>query len=452
MPAGVPDPGARILSYPRAMIGIMNTTDTLATIPSGLDGMAPGPVLAAILASIDVAALSGRDQLVVLRAHQRMISHHQARLYENMTAVVDTVAGDDHDDPVLAAEGAAAEIRVALRLTRRAADRELDTALGLRRRLPGVFAALQAGRIDPHRARVLLDETAHLSVASARRVVARVLEDASWLTTGQLRARLQRLGMEANPDEARDRYRHAVAERRVVIEATSDGTAHLMGLELPPDRVAAARERIDRLARDLRHPGESRTMDQLRADVYLDLLCGTAPETRRGRAAGVVDLRVDLATLAELAETPGELGGYGPVIADIARRVAVDHPRAEWRYTVTDPDTGRPVAGGVTRRRPTAAQRRAAETRDGTCIFPGCRMPAVGSDLDHRVRVADGGKTRVCDLAPLCRHDHCLRHCHGWRHELLPNGDHRWTSPLGQIVTTWGTDGIAGLEGSGRSP
>ena len=40
--------------------------------PSRLDEMSPGPVMGAFLASLDVTKLSGYDQTVVLRAHQKM--------------------------------------------------------------------------------------------------------------------------------------------------------------------------------------------------------------------------------------------------------------------------------------------------------------------------------------------------------------------------------------------
>jgi hypothetical protein len=65
-------------------------------------------------------------------------------------------------------------------------------------------------------------------------------------------------------------------------------------------------------------------------------------------------------------------------------------------------------------------------------------MPATACDLDHRVRYADGGPTEVRNLAPLCRHDHRIRHAARWTHRVLPNGDHEWTTRLGRIVTTSG--------------
>jgi hypothetical protein len=152
----------------------------------------------------------------------------------------------------------------------------------------------------------------------------------------------------------------------------------------------------------------------------------------------VVDITVDLHTLSGLAEYPGELSGYGPVIADIARPVAERQHDAEWRFTVTHPGTGQTIGNGTTRRRPTSGQRRHVEARNRTCIFPGCRMPATDSDLDHRIPWAEGGHTSVDQLVPLCRHDHTIRHRSGWKHQPLPDGDHQWTSRLGHTYTTSG--------------
>jgi hypothetical protein len=302
--------------------------------------------------------------------------------------------------------------------------------------VPVVWEALSAGLIDLRRARVLVSGTSHLPVETARQVLERVIDRACRLTTGQIGAVLRRLAVEADPDQATSRYQQAHEGRRVILEPTVEGTAHLLGLDLPPDRVEAILGRIGLLARSLKTGTESRTMDQLRADVFLDLLEGNqqGQNTRRG----VVDIRVDLATLAGLSEAPGELGGFGPVIADIARQVTERQHGSEWRWTLTHPETGLPVDQGITRRRPSVGQRRHVETRNPTCVFPGCRMPATGCDLDHRIPWADGGPTRVDHLVPACRHDHRIRHQAGWKHQPLPGGDHLWTSRLGHRYTTSG--------------
>jgi hypothetical protein len=402
-------------------------------VPPGLDEIPPGPQLAAVLSVIDVRRISGYDRVVVLRAHQRLVSHFTASLYADMAAVVDAL--DEHNDSPYwdAAESAAAEIRAALNLTRRGADVELGVALDLRSRLPQVHAMLASGTLDARRARVMISGTEHLPDEAARRVVDQVADEAPQLTTGQLRARLRRLSVKVDPDEAARRYDNAVDQRRVVADPTDDGAADLSGLDLPPDRVSAATERINAIARSLRGDGEIRTMDQLRADVYLDLLCGTGHGTAR---RGVVDIRVDLDTLTQLNNHPGELAGYGPVIADIARAVAKREPSAEWRYTVTDPADRRPILTDVTRRRPTTATRRAVESRSPVCVFPGCRMPAVGSDFDHRVSYAEGGETSEDNGDPLCRHDHCVKHQAGWTYQILSDGRHQWHTALGHTYTT----------------
>jgi hypothetical protein len=397
--------------------------------------MAPGPDLAVSLSAIRVGELSGFDRVVVLGACQRMASHYQAQVYEAMASISDLMNAMD-DDAELAADAAAAEIRSALCLTRRAADFELGFAVELVGRVPRVWEALMVGLIDLRRARTLVSGTCHLPVETAREVIDKIIVRASRLTTGQIAALLRRLCVETDPEEAVSRYRGAVEERRVVIEPTVDGTANLLGLDLPPERVEAILGRIGLLARSLKTGAESRTIDQLRADVFLDLLEGTHHNSTSGR--GVVDIQVDLETLTRLSEAPGELAGYGPVIADIARQVAERQQGSEWRWTLTHPETGLPLDNGTTRRRPTAAQRRQVQTRNRTCVFPGCRMPATACDLDHRIPVSEGGPTRVDHLVPACRHDHRIRHQAGWKHQPLPGGNHLWTSRLGHKYTTSG--------------
>ena len=72
-----------------------------------------------------------------------------------------------------------------------------------------------------------------------------------------------------------------------------------------------------------------------------------------------MDITVDLATLTGLSEVPGEIPGWGPVIADIARQVALANEGGEWRFTVTDPDNGQVVLERdhpeTTQRQPNAA-------------------------------------------------------------------------------------------------
>jgi hypothetical protein len=205
-------------------------------------------------------------------------------------------------------------------------------------------------------------------------------------------------------------------------------------LNLPAERANAVMARINHLARLAKTGEDQRTIDQVRADVFLDLLEGRGDPTGGGRR-GVVDLVVDLATLAGLSEDPGEIPGFGPVIADLARQIAADQENAEWRFTVTDPPGGEVVGNGTTRRRPTAALKRQVQARRRRCVFPGCRIPAVDSDLDHTTDWAQGGKTREDNLAPLCRYHHRLKHQGRWKLQATQTGQYTWTSPLGHKYT-----------------
>jgi hypothetical protein len=415
-------------------------TGTVATIPelgkphrlpSGLTEMEPGVDLGSALARINRRRVSGPDQVIVMQAWSRQVAHAQAELYASMVAVAEAeaeVAGPD-DDLADIHDLAASEIQAALSWTRRAAEFQLGFAQDLVARHPRLWASLHRGQIDLPKARVIIDQTSHLDQETARQVADIALERASTQTTGQLRARIQRLVMAVDPDSARERYEVRLLDRRVVIEATEAGTANLFGMDLPAADTNAAMRRINRLARSANTPDDHRTLDQIKADILLDLLNGREPSQKLG-AGVVVDIRVDLTTLAGPDDKPAEIPGWGPVIADVAHQVVEEQDKAEWRITVTDGDTGRPIHVGTTRRRPTTIQRRKVEAAALTCVFPGCRMPARDCDIDHRKAWTDGGPTQEHNLEPLCRHHHRLKH-RAWRLEKLVIGEYLWTSPLG---------------------
>jgi hypothetical protein len=293
-----------------------------------------------------------------------------------------------------------------------------------------VWKALDGGRIDYAKAQVITEGLCGVAPGIAETVTGGILEKASVWTTGQIRVRLQRMVAEADPAAAVEAYEEAKKGRCVEATRNWDGTANLCGWNLSADRVAEARDYINQIARSLKTSTESRTMDQLRADVFLDLLCGT-PHTSTGRR-GVVDIRVDLETLAGLSDAPGEIPGFGPVIADVARQVANEHG-TQWQITLTH--QSQPVWVGTTRRRPTAEITRKVRARYPTCVFPGCRVPAHDSDLDHNHPVSEGGHTCEQNLCPLCRRHHILKH-HGWTLRRLPDGRYEWTSPLGHVYIT----------------
>ena len=161
-----------------------------------LEWLPPGVLLAAALERVDRDHLPGHDRVSVLKARARQIAHDQAELLADIQSVSEAVselANLDHPDPQDVFYTTASEIRAALCLTRRAAEIQTDLAFGLRERLPAVWMALHEGMIDLARARVIFDQTSHLPRELAQNVADAALERATDQTTGQLRARLQRL-------------------------------------------------------------------------------------------------------------------------------------------------------------------------------------------------------------------------------------------------------------------
>jgi len=407
-------------------------------LPDDFESIPPSLILAGYLYRIDRSKLNGHDLVVVMRAEARMEAHYAAQRMATITEVAYSPNGDADsgvERSEVLAEFASEDLSAGLNLTRRAADVELGLALELRERLPKVWELLNTGLIDVRRARTIAHGTTHLTVDTAREVVDRIIHRAPKLTTGQLAARIRRLCVETDPEEAKTRYEEALLERRVVSQASPDGTADLYGMGLPPERVAAITRFLDKTARSLKAGGDPRSMDQIRADIYLDLLQGT--QVAGGQQRAMVDITVDLATLVGLEEKAAEIPGYGPVIADIARQVAQEQEKAEWRWTMVD-DNNQVLHTGITTRRPTNAQKRHVQARFRYCVFPGCRMPSADCDLDHRVAVADGGPTTTCNLAPLCRHHHRVKHEAPWQPTIQPNGNHTWLSRLGHTYTTNG--------------
>ncbi|GAA5148619.1 hypothetical protein GCM10023321_11160 [Pseudonocardia eucalypti] len=619
-----------------------------------------GPALGALLASVDVTVVPNGSVVDVLQASARQRAYTDG-VY--LGAVASTLERDPCAGPDSVAclaepdRFAADEVRAALVMTRRQGWSESEFAYLLCRGLPVVHAEMLVGRVDRDRALVFVQHLAGLPAELVATVLDAVLVAAPGLTTGQLRARILKLIITADPDHAQDAYERALAERAVVGYLNPDGTAVISASGLPPDEAAAATDRIAGLARAAKRAGHPGRVDQLRADIYLRLLDGrfhhltraemiaallaeaartqtpTAEATpsdaaaaqaastevsptevsrdevspgeaspaeaspdeastvavRRGEAVAAessafpesdtaesgtaepdsaepdsaepdsaepdsaepdsaepvsaepvsagsdhaepvqgsphnhqpapmpgpagsereplgrvtgIEVRARLDSLAGVNQLPGELPGWGPILAHTARRAAARQHHGQWRWAVTDQE-GYLLAEGITRRRPATgpppyeagggivelaipatvlarlatdppptwagvisdiatqyqhthttpdadsegqagrrlpghALRRYVQIRDRTCTAPGCRRPATQSEQDHTHDHQHGGPTTHTNLGPGCKHDHRLKHEGGWTVTQPQPGRFIWTSPLGRRYHTRG--------------
>lgn len=153
-------------------------------------------------------------------------------------------------------------------------------------------------------------------------------------------------------------------------------------------------------------PESPRTLSQRRADALLRLGAGDKPATPT-----TLDVIIDLDTVmgripSDLTSARCEIVGFGPIDRNTAVRLACDAAggRVIMRGTSEVLDIGRRT------REPTAAQRRALNARDVTCVEPGCDVPADWCDVHHRVHWIDGGATDLDNLELRCRRHHVLLH------------------------------------------
>jgi hypothetical protein len=147
-----------------------------------------------------------------------------------------------------------------------------------------------------------------------------------------------------------------------------------------------------------------------------------------------VHVTVPITMLMGLDESPGELRGYGPIPADLARDIAAE---GTWQRLLTDPESGTLLDHGRTTYTPPVGLADHVRARDVECRSPICRRTAVDADLDHTVAWNDGGTTSDHNLHARCRHDHRLKtHAPDWTVTQSPDGTITYTTPTGHTYTS----------------
>jgi Domain of unknown function (DUF222) len=316
------------------------------------------------------------------------------------------------------------------------------------RALPGRTATRHPGRaarraIDYRRAAAIAEVAASHGGPIARAVEATVLPTAGQRTISQHRIAIDTALLEVAPRTAEQRHTDAAAGRRVVHYPTGDGMADTVAT-LTADGMATLRTALDAAADAIKTAtrGETRTLDQLRADALVEMarrslttgwLAGdTGPSGRRlatqqGRRPHI-QVTVPFSTLIGIDDHPGHLDGYGPIPASVARRIAAD---GGWRRLLTDPVSGRLLDYGTSTYQPPADLRDYVIARDRTCVFPGCRQPARRCQIDHTIP-HPAGPTAAWNNGPLSGGHHILKTHHGWQLDQPHAGDFIWTSPVGK--------------------
>ncbi|WP_169512907.1 HNH endonuclease, partial [Actinopolymorpha alba] len=149
-----------------------------------------------------------------------------------------------------------------------------------------------------------------------------------------------------------------------------------------------------------------------------------------------LQLNVPITTLFELAERPAELGGFGPVLTEVARRLIANHldnPDAMFAIGITHPVTGQLLSlHPLSRRFLRGLPAEFVQSLNQRCTWMLCRRPAISCDLDHTKPYSEGGETSVDNVAPLCRRHHRVKTEGDWKVEQTSPGHLRYTDPHGR--------------------
>lgn len=373
----------------------------------------------------------------------------------------------------------ASEIAAAAAVSDRSVQAQIGRAMTLADDFPVTLDAWEAGALSRAHVRVIVDAGTPLPQDRRHEFDVLAVATADGLSPGLLKTRLTVLAESLQPTTLTERHRRGRDTRCVRVVPGEDGMSDLIAT-LPTVLAVGIYDRLVQQstaivdARGEVSPGgagspaapaiavggrnrgsgagplgaaapDTRTSDQVRADILADLLLTAAPDADPTRSddgpgtLGAIRARVQVVVPALTMLTPGrenldpaDLVGHGPIDAPTARALAETTP-VPWDRVITHPVTGA-VLHTDTYHRTTAIDRH-LRARDRHCRWPGCIAPAIRCEVDHTHDHALGGTTDTTNLAHLCQRHHTQKQFTRWKVRQLPSGTLEWTSPTNRVYT-----------------
>ena len=386
------------------------------------------------------------DRAVARAAADRAALIDQARSWSEATAsLMPSDASQVHrwSAAHVARRSLVSELAAALRLPERTTENLIEESRSLLRELPATMTALTDGHISYSHAQVMIDHANSLPIEARRPFEEAALPFAVTLTASRFNHRARVLRERKHPESIEVRQSSCRDKRELSLDPARDGMARLTAY-LPAASAQAIYNRVTDVAATLQCPDEPRTLTQLRADVFCDLLIDgqtdashpnqlTQPNLGRGIRARVL-VTVPVLTLLGRGTEPAVLEGYGPIDIDTARELAAGAPG--FVRILTHPETGAVLSLGRDRYTIPPDLRAWLRLRDETCRAPGCGAAARRCDLDHTKDWQHAGPSNHDNLAHLCPKHHDQKHHTGWTVEHIGEGDLQWTSPTGHRYVT----------------
>lgn len=368
------------------------------------DAADPFRALVAALATLEPAGddRSRIEQLAVMERAKCALSAAQARITASLAA--------EHQG----SRSVGAQVGLARRESPHRGRRLTGLAVALVRDLPETLAALTRGDINEHRAQLVADGTRDLCAGGRRAVDTALAERLPGLGDREVQLAVAREAMRTDPDGTTARREAAQGRRRISGRWLGDGTGQITAI-VPDAQYAAIMTSLREAADTDKAAGDSRSHAQLLVDHFVARLTGQVGAQRVPVSIGLV---LSAETLLAGDDEPGEVTGYGPVPASVARALAVaspEHATRIRRLFRIDP-TEHLIAMESRSRLFDGLLREFITLRDRLCRTPWCGGPIRAAD--HATRAADGGPTTALNGQGLCEDCNLTKEQPGWRHDV----------------------------------
>ena len=249
------------------------------------------------------------------------------------------------------------------------------------------------------------------------------------------------------------RHADALSRRTIYVDAAADGMSWVTAL-IATERAHAIDRELTLTAKHLTvGERDGRTTQQIRADLFADLLTGGDASTVKTKVLVTVPLdrlapearasvRGSNAALGQVVGTTGMdlnrdclIPGVGPVDDATARQLLLDV--GAFTRVITDPVTGVILDMDRRSRTATIAQREWLALTHGTCVRDGCERLAIDADIDHYCAYHGPGRgeTDIGNLDPLCDPDHALKDTTLLQHHRREDGSIEVRFPSGHTTT-----------------
>jgi hypothetical protein len=365
--------------------------------------MAIGPVFRS---ADDTSADGSRDAIGAVMHADRKANAALAERTRAIAEAHDSVVGKHQPGfaPGLADRSFRAEIAVVLNVSERSAENLIGHAVALADTFPATLDAFDRGDISYRHATALVDELSGLEPTDFAAVEARLLSRAGELTPGRLRtvARMERERL--HPETIAERHAAAADDRDVWLDDQANGRS-ILSVDLASPTAHAIFSKLTTAAKQLKTPGDLRTLGNRRADILAHILLAETEGEPFGFVPGADDsdnfvkwfrgirptviVTVPVLSLLRKSEDPATLDGVVPIDLQTARILAGNAP--SFIRVLTHPETGVTLSVGRTRYVTPKDLKAYLLIRDLICRFPGCFQPAARSDLDHTEEWQHGG-------------------------------------------------------------